>query len=424
MSSITQESEDSLVRELQAQLDDVATVKLIPLNRESFFVGALVRKQPSDPSRITRQIIEFGISRKLHLYPAVYREKDWPYFAGNSRKRGSSPASLIEHYKSDGEFPREFRRLLTTTIRNYLACFDWIRSSLEVPRDLALGFSVLLLRESFDLLFATRGQKFTGDNDSVPVFEDSFASTDFFDKEDICLYFRFVGLHYQAQHEYRFSPRGEPSFEWEGPLDEAANFLERFDRYVRETFSTDKEKARRKTVKKIAVAGSLGLVLLGVVLLYIAGQPLSSRVDKRLITKPGGIVGEYFNGKRFDRKVLERVDRRINLNTNRSPAGGIRFDRFSIRWTGYLYIPKTGSSYLCVECDDGARVYLDGDLLINDWTTQPLHKACRKVRMKKGWFPIRVEYYDETRRATIRLLWGRKKKKASLVPAKHLCCMK
>jgi hypothetical protein len=84
----------------------------------------------------------------------------------------------------------------------------------------------------------------------------------------------------------------------------------------------------------------------------------------------GGIKGEYFNNENLTgAPVLTRIDDLINFywNPGPDPPPGINEDYFSVRWTGELEAPFSDSFTFITGTDDGARLYLDGKRIINDW---------------------------------------------------------
>jgi hypothetical protein len=84
----------------------------------------------------------------------------------------------------------------------------------------------------------------------------------------------------------------------------------------------------------------------------------------------GGIKGEYFNNENLaGAPVLTRIDDLINFywNPGPDPPPGINEDYFSVRWTGELEAPFSEPFTFITGTDDGARLYLDGKRIINDW---------------------------------------------------------
>lgn len=56
-----------------------------------------------------------------------------------------------------------------------------------------------------------------------------------------------------------------------------------------------------------------------------------------------GLRGEYFDNNRLDGSPrVVRTDEKVDFGTLNSPARGIPFDWYSVRWTGTLTAPRAG----------------------------------------------------------------------------------
>ena len=77
-----------------------------------------------------------------------------------------------------------------------------------------------------------------------------------------------------------------------------------------------------------------------------------------------GLYGEYFNSKTLAGSVIRtRIDPQIDFDFNYdSPLTGISSDNFSIRWTGQLQAPVTGTYTFTTQnaagCDSAATLVL------------------------------------------------------------------
>ncbi|HQK11080.1 MAG TPA: glycoside hydrolase family 3 C-terminal domain-containing protein [Candidatus Marinimicrobia bacterium] len=124
-------------------------------------------------------------------------------------------------------------------------------------------------------------------------------------------------------------------------------------------------------------------------------------------TNKTGMKGEYFDNMELSGKpVVTRIDSTIDFSfgTN-SPAAGLPKDQFSVRWTGKIIPPDT-IYHLGTSCDDGSRLYLNGKLLIDDWTDHGEKPIGAEVKLIPGQeYEVVVEYYDNALGATARLTW-------------------
>lgn len=81
-------------------------------------------------------------------------------------------------------------------------------------------------------------------------------------------------------------------------------------------------------------------------------------------------LGEYYaNANLQGSPVLTRKEARLDLNWgwgSGSPAGEIPSDSFSARWTGVFFFLPVRHRFLAY-ADDGVRLYLDGNLIIDEW---------------------------------------------------------
>jgi beta-glucosidase len=142
------------------------------------------------------------------------------------------------------------------------------------------------------------------------------------------------------------------------------------------------------------------------------GGGLASPIEPQYFSKvegtnKTGMKGEYFdNMKLSGNPLLIRIDSNIDFSfgTN-SPAPGIPEDQFSIRWTGKIIAPDT-VYHIGTSCDDGARLYVDGKLVIDDWTEHGEKPMNAEIKLIPGReYEIVLEYFDNSFGATAKLTW-------------------
>jgi beta-glucosidase len=121
-----------------------------------------------------------------------------------------------------------------------------------------------------------------------------------------------------------------------------------------------------------------------------------------------GVRGEYFDNIRLEGEPrLVRVDPRIDFRwTLSSPGRGIPFDWYSARWTGTLTAPPEGVRRIGIEGNDGYRLWIDGELLIDNWRKISYGRRLAAVDLAPGsTHDLRLEYFESTGNARLRLVW-------------------
>ena len=121
-----------------------------------------------------------------------------------------------------------------------------------------------------------------------------------------------------------------------------------------------------------------------------------------------GIRGEYYSDTEFGTLVLSRVDPGINFNWGtESPDSDVPADNFSVRWTGELEVPFTASWTFTVNCDDGVRLWVNGELLFDRWNEQSGVEWIGTADLVEGQkYSIQMEYYEGSGNAEAVLYWN------------------
>jgi glucose/arabinose dehydrogenase len=87
-----------------------------------------------------------------------------------------------------------------------------------------------------------------------------------------------------------------------------------------------------------------------------------------------------------------------------SPAPGLSADQFSVRWTGRFTFPA-GTQTFTATADDGVRVYVDGEVLIDAWQDQSSTTYEANIELSAGEHTVTMEYYENDTDAVARLSW-------------------
>lgn len=120
------------------------------------------------------------------------------------------------------------------------------------------------------------------------------------------------------------------------------------------------------------------------------------------------LVATYYNSKDMSGEaVLAESVESINFEWNNdSPATGVNVDNFSVVYEGT--ITPEEDCYIGVVADDGARIYIDGELFVDGWTSGWLVSHLNtEIKLEAGkTYDIKVEYWEGSTGAACRLVYS------------------
>ena len=124
-------------------------------------------------------------------------------------------------------------------------------------------------------------------------------------------------------------------------------------------------------------------------------------------TPTTGWRGEYYNNNYLGGDpALVRTDAAINFDWGTgSPATGINADNFSVRWTRDIHFPATGTYTFSARVDDGVRVWVNGNLIIDKWIQQSPTTHTGSIYLTAGTHAVRVEYFEAAGSALCQVSW-------------------
>ena len=118
--------------------------------------------------------------------------------------------------------------------------------------------------------------------------------------------------------------------------------------------------------------------------------------------------GEYWSNRAFTGlAALVRNDPDLKFEWGYgSPAAGLPADEFSVRWTRRVAF-AAGFYRFHATMDDGIRVYVDGQLIIDDWRDGGARERTADRTLSAGNHDLRVEYYEKDGVALANVWWER-----------------
>ena len=154
---------------------------------------------------------------------------------------------------------------------------------------------------------------------------------------------------------------------------------------------------------------------------YVAGTVINDANDaptspepepepEPIPTDPSYIAGfgaQYFEGTSFNRFVLTDVNETVDFDWARGqPRPELPDDEFSIRWNGVFTAPHdngTNDYRFTVSTNDGVRMYVNGQLVIDDWSPHPTETFTYERAMAAGeQINLTIEYFEGSGSAVAR----------------------
>jgi LysM repeat protein len=122
----------------------------------------------------------------------------------------------------------------------------------------------------------------------------------------------------------------------------------------------------------------------------------------------GSWRADYYNTLDFTGNATTRYYNTLALNWGyNAPTAGINADKFTARFTTTRYL-AAGTYRIVARADDGVRVYVDGNKVMDEWREQSYRTFVGgNFVLGAGNHEIKVEYFELTGAAAIQVYWER-----------------
>ncbi|MCX9155684.1 PA14 domain-containing protein [Niveibacterium sp. 24ML] len=135
-----------------------------------------------------------------------------------------------------------------------------------------------------------------------------------------------------------------------------------------------------------------------------------------------GLAWRGFTGCDFDTPVFDKRMDELSGNWAGGPPPGLPFADYSLRWEAELTVPESGDYEFLLAGNDGRRLWLGDELLIDGWHKQGFATwTVRRTLLAGTALPLRVDYFHHQGAAQISLSWRRPghAPKSELVPPRR-----
>ena len=130
----------------------------------------------------------------------------------------------------------------------------------------------------------------------------------------------------------------------------------------------------------------------------VFSQPSGNLEAKYYNTDNRSSTFNNFAGTVIETRYWDKID-----TTNYNPQG--QGDRWSVDVQGYIFIPSLGNYYFETYSDDGVRLKVDGQIVINNWTDHAPTINTGSINLQAGWKQIHLQMYEWGGGTRLRLRW-------------------
>ncbi|NOK58322.1 MAG: hypothetical protein GFH27_549279n128 [Chloroflexi bacterium AL-W] len=104
-----------------------------------------------------------------------------------------------------------------------------------------------------------------------------------------------------------------------------------------------------------------------------------------------------------------------------APSTDLPRDSFSVRWSGQVEAAQDGTYTFITRSDDGVRLWVDGQRLIDNWTNHAVTENRGSITLATGQrYDLQLEYYEQSGQATIQLFWEAPGQARQIIPSEQL----
>ena len=112
----------------------------------------------------------------------------------------------------------------------------------------------------------------------------------------------------------------------------------------------------------------------------------------------------YYRTPRLTEPVASEMTASLDYNWgNAAPHRGVPEDNFSARLETCMVLDRPHAFEFVLGSDDGGRLYVDDNLVVDQWMNQPYTEHSGTLNLGAGKHALRVEYFDSTGGAELTL---------------------
>jgi glucose/arabinose dehydrogenase len=145
---------------------------------------------------------------------------------------------------------------------------------------------------------------------------------------------------------------------------------------------------------------------------YWAVVPAAQLLNDAAPPSAAGLSGRYFANTALSGTPVITRNEVVDFvwsasNGTASPGAGVPADGWSVRWTGFVKLPTTGTYTFEVIADDGIRAWVNGVQFANRWANagNTSFVSAGVAGSAGALIPVTLEHYDGSGDSTVKFRW-------------------
>ncbi len=138
-----------------------------------------------------------------------------------------------------------------------------------------------------------------------------------------------------------------------------------------------------------------------------------------------GLKFDYYTGKLFqqvqDLEIAKPINSGIFEGKISSEKWKTKLERYiGLKFNGYIYIPETANYTLSTLSDDGSKLFIDDELIVDNDGIHWLNESYGAVKLEKGFHKINISYFDQIGGTTLNCFIQQEGKEKQEISASQL----
>lgn len=155
----------------------------------------------------------------------------------------------------------------------------------------------------------------------------------------------------------------------------------------------------------------------------VTGTPTQTPIPTGSTSSQSGLKGEYFNSVTpGSNSVFSRTDSQVQFDWGTgSPDSQINSDMFSVRWTGFIKPTYSERYTFCTQASGGTAIWIGSERVMTMGIDRDNQEDCGRITLNAGQkYSIRVEFFDRSGKADVKVFWESGSQGKELIPSSVL----